>query len=643
MKRSFIEKISELRALFHSQNIEDAEKALSFLFDLNDSDLEEELLAGTLYEKKPGGGGFSDWSITRNAFFSSSEPVPSDGLEGNLWVGLISVLGRSQCRTAVSLRKEIKSLSFFGCYMPYLPPEIGKFTNLEILIINNFIPPAFESEEIKPAPLPPEIGNLKKLKWLDMSQNRGLAPPPEIGRLTNLKTFLMSANIVTEIPEEIWTLKKLHTLNLENNRLTSVSEKIENLTELRTLKLLGNQLKTLPPQIGRLEKLQELEIMYNPLESLPDEMENLKKLKSFYLVNTRLKEFPPFLRKLKKTARMEEDFFPWLEGDIPLQIQNFFAEEIRSFDDPTLKFLNLGSFGYPKTAAVWKNLILCTTDAHILLWEAEKFDLLWQTSAEAADILCFSRDGSFFLCASDKKFIRRYDISQNKGNLIWEIETENVPTALSVSQDGNTFSVCLYDCPGDVFIRKCSDGHLEKTFKEKDIAPDYDGYGFDILAFSQDGKILTAGDSYFGKIRHWELDTGNVLKHPEDMGKYLSSVNYSVCGKYMITGSSEDTGTVWKTGKWKKLMSFEDSLNIASIISVHPKDGNIFASAAFDVMHIWNIETKEQINEFTLPDNDYSIGKISFSENQFICALVQYVGHVEQKTGSSFIILSYLR
>ncbi|HNH10012.1 MAG TPA: leucine-rich repeat domain-containing protein, partial [Leptospiraceae bacterium] len=427
MNKEYENTVSELRILFHSGNIGSINEGLKRVTELNDVSLEEELLSGTLYVNQPGGGGFSEWSISRNKFFTppkSENIFEMNELEGNLWVGLISLLGRSQCSTAVRLKKEIKSLSFFGCNMPYIPSEIGSFSNLEILIVNNYSPSAFEEEKVNP--LPPEIGNLKKLKWLDMSQNRGLSPPPEIGKLKRLKTLLISANIITEITDEIWNLKNLRTLNLENNRLTSVSEKIENLTELKTLKLLGNDLKTLPPQIGKLLKLEELEIMYNPLESLPEEMENLKKLKPFLLVNTKLKEFPPVLRRLKKTAPMEEDFFPWLTGDIPLQIQNSFAEEVLNFEESNLKFLNLGSFGYPKAAAAWKNIILCSTDAHILIWNADNFELLWKTSAEGFHILSISEDGKFFLCASENGLIRRYNISQSEAEFVWEEKSEDL-------------------------------------------------------------------------------------------------------------------------------------------------------------------------------------------------------------------------
>ena len=643
MKLNRQKQISELKMLFHSGSIDSVNEGLKNLTELNDVSLEEELLAGTLYENKPGGGGFSEWSISRNKFFTppkSENIFEMNELEGNLWVGLISLLGRSQCPAALSLRKEIKSLSFFGCNMPYIPAEIGNFSNLEILIVNNYAPTVFEEEKVNP--LPPEIGNLKKLKWLDISQNRGLAPPPEIGKLTRLTALLVSANIITEITDEIWNLKNLRTLNLENNRLTSVSEKIENLTNLKTLKLLGNSLKTLPPEIGKLVKLEELEIMYNPLESLPDEMENLKKLKPFYLANTRLTEFPPVLRKLKKTAGMEEEFFPWLTGDIPVQIQNFFAAEIRNFDDPRLKFLNLGSFGYPKTAAAWKNLILCSTDACILIWNAENFELIWKTSAEGFDLISISEDGTFFLCASQNRLIRRYNISQNNAEFVWEQRTDDFPVAFSISSDGEKFAVCHEDRQGFIYIRDCRDGSLIRKIGGPVPGEDYEGYGCTALAFSRDGRIISAGDANFGWIRHWDIDTGGVLKQPKDMSEYFLSAAYSVCGKYLILGSKETLGTVWRTGKWKKLMSFEDSLELARNISVHPKDGKIFASATFDVIHLWNIESGEQTEEFTLPDNDYSIEKISFSENGFICAYVQYVGgDREQKTGSSFIVLAF--
>ena len=82
-------------------------------------------------------------------------------------------------------------------WLDYLPPEIGKLTNLEILNVdfNNL------------TTLPPEIGNLTNLTNLDMSNNYLTELPPEIGNLTNLTDLELGINPLTALPPSYLTCK----------------------------------------------------------------------------------------------------------------------------------------------------------------------------------------------------------------------------------------------------------------------------------------------------------------------------------------------------------------------------------------------------------------------------------------------------
>lgn len=65
--------------------------------------------------------------------------------------------------------------------------------------------------------LPSQIGNLKKLKTLDASNNQMTGIPAEIGRLTDLEYINYANNGITGLPNEIANLKKLKTINLTGN------------------------------------------------------------------------------------------------------------------------------------------------------------------------------------------------------------------------------------------------------------------------------------------------------------------------------------------------------------------------------------------------------------------------------------------
>lgn len=86
--------------------------------------------------------------------------------------------------------------------------------------------------------LPPEIGRLTYLEYLDLSHNKMKNLPTEIGNLTALITLKVADNKLIEVPSALSSLQRLENLDLSNNRLTSlVSLEFDKMHNLRTLNL----------------------------------------------------------------------------------------------------------------------------------------------------------------------------------------------------------------------------------------------------------------------------------------------------------------------------------------------------------------------------------------------------------------------
>ncbi|KAK9287821.1 hypothetical protein L1049_016263 [Liquidambar formosana] len=91
--------------------------------------------------------------------------------------------------------------------------------------------------------LPPEIGCLNKLEYLDLSFNKMKNLPTEISYLDALISLKVANNKLVELPSSLSSLQRLENLDLSNNRLTSLgSFKLGSMHRLQNLNLQYNKL-----------------------------------------------------------------------------------------------------------------------------------------------------------------------------------------------------------------------------------------------------------------------------------------------------------------------------------------------------------------------------------------------------------------
>lgn len=147
-----------------------------------------------------------------------------------------------------------------------LPPEIGQLSRLKRIELSG--------NEL--STLPPEIGNLSHLEFINVSDNDLLSLPAEIGQLVALTGLVLDGNQLTTLPAEIGQLSQLEVLSLQYNRLTNLPPEIGQLTKLRSLNLANNQLTALPAEIGQITYLCMLDMRSNQITRLPRQLGELK-------------------------------------------------------------------------------------------------------------------------------------------------------------------------------------------------------------------------------------------------------------------------------------------------------------------------------------------------------------------------------
>lgn len=155
-----------------------------------------------------------------------------------------------------------------------IPPELGNLTQVTFIDL--------QSNQLTGA-IPKELAQLSQLAYLWLHQNQLTgAIPAELGNLSNMKDLELGSNKLSgSIPAELGNLSILGALILSGNDLSgSIPAELGNLSSLVVLDLQGNKLSgSIPAELGQLNQLQILDLSYNDLSTaLPTAIGNLTSL-----------------------------------------------------------------------------------------------------------------------------------------------------------------------------------------------------------------------------------------------------------------------------------------------------------------------------------------------------------------------------
>ena len=110
-------------------------------------------------------------------------------------------------------------------------------------------------------------------------------------------------NKLTELPAEIGDIRELEELWVSDNQLVGLPTSIQRMTELQWLLLDGNKLTELPAEISDLRKLRELCVNRNPLtvDAIRRTLKLRKKGVGVYGVAGKHRGYCSYLEVRKKT------------------------------------------------------------------------------------------------------------------------------------------------------------------------------------------------------------------------------------------------------------------------------------------------------------------------------------------------------
>ena len=209
---------------------------------------------------------------------------------------------------------ELRGLYLFGTSLGGLPPEIGRLSKLEYLILNS---------ASLTGHIPPDLGNLTQLRGLRLDGNYLFGEiPAALGNLSNLETLnLRWCELTGPIPPELGNLTSLTELNLGINHLSGeIPAELGDLSGLQHLYLQRNQLTgSIPEELGNLEGLHTLYLSGNNLtDSIPTSFQNLRTVSQVYLQDNALEgPLPDSIGKLTNLEYLWVGNNAGLSGPVP--------------------------------------------------------------------------------------------------------------------------------------------------------------------------------------------------------------------------------------------------------------------------------------------------------------------------------------
>ncbi len=200
-------------------------------------------------------------------------------------------------KNLTSAISKLKNLKVLNLKRSYLLKKITKLPeSLNHLIISNenlqideevFCLPNLKKLEIENTPIkkiPDAILNCHNLYHLSVySCVKNFEISPEVGNLSKLDYLELSGKGIKNINFEFTNLKNLKDLIISNTSITEIPDSICECFKLNSLIVNDSPLKELPVNIGNLKALFKLDLEYTNISKLRRSISNLKKLEYLYI------------------------------------------------------------------------------------------------------------------------------------------------------------------------------------------------------------------------------------------------------------------------------------------------------------------------------------------------------------------------
>lgn len=250
-----------------------------------------------------------------------------------------------------------------------------------------------------------------------------------------------------------------------------------------------------------------------------------------------------------------------------------------------------------------KVVVSGSSDMTIKIWDVAtgKLTQTLEDNISSVDSVIFSPDGKFIASSS----INNLNLWNAKtGKLINNIEAkadwicsilfspDSKTLAYIECWDGNSVQswrkpVKLFDIQSGQIIMSLAN-HPKRVYE---------------IAFSPDGKYLASG-SEDETIKLWNVKTAQLIKTFEGHTSYISSIIFSPDGKTLISGSNNGVIKIWNIELGKQISSLTEHSNSVTEIFYLKNEKNFVSSSLDGTVKIWNINNNKSLATLISLDKD---------------------------------------